>query len=274
VFDNVLNRITYHAVYDDSILDALHYARDNGFFGVQVAVETPHLSFERLSDRECDEIKEFVSQNGLWLSLHGPDETGSLFETSSLLTNGIFNYYAGLFSFAERTGARMVTVHLGKMTPFRTDNSPEQVVPEVDLALYEAALKTNLQRLIDLAAGRFVLCVESYNLDATALSVLQPRLDSGELFLCWDLAKTFNRGATEVEDYFRLNLGCVKQVHLHDVNSEGRSHRVIGSGRLDFPRYLSRLSAADVLEYCIEVRPREKAKESLENLKSIVGARR
>ena len=178
-----------------------------------------------------------------------------------------------LFRFADKAGARMITVHLGKMTTFRTDSSPEQVVPEVDIALYEAALRTNLRRLIELAAGRFVLCVESYELSQVALAALQPHLDSGELFLCWDLAKTFNRGAKDVADYFWRNIGRVRQVHLHDVNSEGRSHRVIGSGQLDFAHYLSRLSAANVLEYCIEVRPRDRAKESLENLK-LLGAGR
>jgi HD-GYP domain-containing protein (c-di-GMP phosphodiesterase class II) len=39
---------------------------------------------------------------------------------------------------------------------------------------------------------------------------------------------------------------------------------------MDFLRYLHKLSVADVLDYCIEVRPREKAKESLEALKKMI----
>jgi sugar phosphate isomerase/epimerase len=67
----------------------------------------------------------------------------------------------------------------------------------------------------------------------------------------------------------------VKQVHLHDIRRDDsgteRSHRVIGSGEIDFNYYLGRLSEADVMDYCIEVRPREKAKESLAALKTILG---
>jgi sugar phosphate isomerase/epimerase len=45
---------------------------------------------------------------------------------------------------------------------------------------------------------------------------------------------------------------------------------VIGTGEIDFKTYLSVLSKADVQDFCIEVRPREKARESLEILKQII----
>jgi len=48
--EGVLNKVSYHAVYDDSILDALRFAKANGLAGVQVAVETPHLSLDLLSE--------------------------------------------------------------------------------------------------------------------------------------------------------------------------------------------------------------------------------
>jgi sugar phosphate isomerase/epimerase len=64
-------------------------------------------------------------------------------------------------------------------------------------------------------------------------------------------------------------------VHLHDIRQDEkgnkRSHRVIGSGDIDFTYYLDRLAEADVFDYCIEVRPREKARESLQALKKLLG---
>jgi sugar phosphate isomerase/epimerase len=66
------------------------------------------------------------------------------------------------------------------------------------------------------------------------------------------------------------NLFAVRQVHLHDIDTHGRSHRVVGTGVIDFGHYLKLLRDVDVWDYCIEVRPREKAVESMENLKNIV----
>jgi len=45
---------------------------------------------------------------------------------------------------------------------------------------------------------------------------------------------------------------------------------VIGTGEVDFARYFRVLREADVEDYCIEVRPREKARESLSVLRTIV----
>ncbi len=62
-------------------------------------------------------------------------------------------------------------------------------------------------------------------------------------------------------------------MHLHDcreINGKARSHCVIGSGDIDFGAYLRPLSLVDVMDYCIEVRPREKALESLIALKKLV----
>jgi sugar phosphate isomerase/epimerase len=70
------------------------------------------------------------------------------------------------------------------------------------------------------------------------------------------------------------HLPHIKQVHLSDTKQDKkdtrRRHLVIGTGELDFIEYLNKLSEVDVLDYCIEVRPREKAKESLEVLKKLI----
>ena len=274
---NILDKVSYHAVYDDSIIDALQYAKDNGFSGVQVAIEAPHLSFENLSDRERTEIKKFTTKNKMRLSLHAPDETASLFESNRYLKQGIFNFYSALFSFAQKVGAQIITIHIGSMTTFRTDTVPEEELPQIDLPIYQATLRNNLRELIDLANDRFILCVENYKLDKMILDILQPYRDGNQLSLCWDLAKTFDpemKKDKQLERYFWKNIKYIRQVQLHDLGynhlRKWRSHRVIGSGKMDFMYFLSRLSLAAVLDYCIEVHPREKASESLTNLKKLI----
>jgi sugar phosphate isomerase/epimerase len=269
----ILDHVSFHAVYDASIMDALEFARDSGFAGVQVAVESPHLAFEQLSEAEIAEIAGFVKSQGTFISIHAPDEVASLFQHSRHLRDGIQNYYRALFDFAATVGARLVTIHIGEMATFRTDTRREMTVPEPDRAIYRQIVTRNLDGLLSLAAERLTICVESYALDEFSLFLLKPYLDDRRLALCWDLAKTWNKPA--LERFFFSSMDRVKQVHLHDVRTDDRSnqrgHCVIGTGEIDFAYYLNRLSEVDVLDYCIEVRPREKARESLEGLKRVLG---
>src|SRR3989304_803814 len=96
----ILERISYHAVYDASVLDALEYAKSNGFAGIQLAVELPHLSFESLSEEQIREVEAFAESNGVYITIHAPDEAASLFQHSRFLREGIRNYYRALFEFA------------------------------------------------------------------------------------------------------------------------------------------------------------------------------
>ena len=269
---SILDKLSYHAVYDASIPDALRFASEHGFSGVQVAVESPHLSFENMTDDDCCEIAGLRHKKGLSVSLHCPDHVTSLFAFSPQLVEGIFGYYEALFTFAENIGARLITVHLGEASSFGTDTHPRVRTPGQDVPVYLRTLEVNLRRLVDLSAGRFVLCVENYQMEPMLFDILQPYLERGELALCWDVAKTYDGQLNInelIDDYFRRNIGFVRQVHLHDLR-DGQSHMVIGSGSLDFGRFLPDLAKADVMDFCIEVRPREKALESVVALRSIV----
>lgn len=269
----ILDRISYHAVYDDSILDALEYAHENGFAGIQVAVESPHMSFESLSDETIGQISDYAGTNNLYVTIHAPDETASLFQPSRFLREGILNYYRALFEFAARIKVRLVTIHIGQIAAFPTDTLRELSIPEEDQAIYREIATQNLDKLIEFAAGRFTICVENYALDQFSLFLLRSYLDSNRIALCWDIPKAWNNQI--LERFFFSSISRVKQVHLHDIREDERGnkrgHRVIGSGDIDFIYYLDRLAEANVLDYCIEVRPREKAKESLQALKKLLG---
>lgn len=213
MFD-IMDRVSYHAVYDDTILSALQFAHLNGFSGVQVADECPHLSFNRIGSTDREQLKAFSNKTGCNLSLHAPDEAVSFFITDDLLLEGIFNYYKALIAFAVEVGAHIITVHLGSPVLFRTDSIPEEPYPQQDRPVYHEALRLGIDRLINLVDGRLILCVENYKMDHETLQVLDRHIGAGDLFLCWDVAK--NRGKPEVQEYFLQHLDSVKQVHLHD----------------------------------------------------------
>lgn len=270
--ENFFSRISYHAVYENSILEALEFARVNSFTGIQIAVETPHLSFERLSGNAIEEVEEYAKVNDISISIHCPDESVSLFESSIYLREGMFKYFEALFGFAEHIGAKLITIHTGSMAAYPTDTIPAKIVPEIDYSLYEKAFKYNLDKILSLADDRFFICVENYKMESPILELLQLYLNSEQIYLCWDLAKTYTKTLEKIqsiEDYFIKNINRVRQVHLHDINTRGKSHRIIGTGIIDFKRYISLLDNVDVLDYCIEVRPAEAARASLNNLRRL-----
>ncbi len=268
------DKVSYHAVYDKSIIEALKFAKNNNFAGIQLAVESPHLSFEHLSHEKRVEIKNFCKNNGLYVNLHAPDDI-SLFNTNPQLQNGIFEYFKDLLKFAYDVSSKLVTIHIGSMTTFPTDSLPEQKYPVEDLNFYKNSLKENLERLISLLDGQIILCIENYRIDSLILDVLQPFISKKKCWLCYDIVKSFNnkRGKNiKVNKFFHDNRKSIKQVHLHDINENGRGHRVIGSGLIDFNKKLLNIKNAPVIDYCIEVRPRDKALESFKNLKQILSS--
>ena len=259
------------AVYDESIIEALKFAKNNNFAGIQLAVESPHLSFEHLSQEKRVEIKNFCNNNGLYINLHAPDNI-SLFNSNPPLQNGIFEYFKDLFKFANEISSQLVTIHIGSMTTFPTDTNPELIYPHEDLDFYKKSLKENLKLLISLLDGQIMLCIENYRINSLILDVLQPFVLNKECWLCYDVAKAYTNEQhknIEVSKFFLENQNSIKQVHLHDINENGRGHRVIGSGIIDFKEILLNFENIPVIDYCIEVRPRSKALESLKNLKNI-----
>lgn len=273
MWNEISKKLSYHAVYDPSIIEALYYAKKNGFAGIQIAVETPHLSFENLSNRQCDEIQIICEEQGLYLTIHGPDTIASLFTYNNHLKKGIFSYYNDLFNFAEKVNAQLITLHIGDYTKFPTDTDPIVEIPKGDLEFFENTMKNNLRTLLELPKNRFIICIENYGLTPLILDVIQPFLKKEAVWLCWDLPKTYNQKNQKdesIDNFFLKNLNSVKQVHLHDVNDYGKSHRVLGSGVLDFKYFLNKLNISNILDFCIEVRPQVKAYESLLNLKSLI----
>jgi sugar phosphate isomerase/epimerase len=267
---DILARVSYHAVYDASILDALRYAKDSGFAGVQAAIEMPHLSPSSIEPSGRRAIRAFCDKNGTRLSLHAHDDMASLLEPDSHLSGGIMEYFSTMLRFAEDTGAWLITLHAGAVPHFRTDTEPSQQLPAASEKLYRAALERNLGRLVEMNHGGVTICIENNKLCHVVCEVLQPYTSRGEISLCWDIAKHHMAKTVDDKltcDFMLDNISSVRQVHLHDVRNS-RSHMVIGTGEVDFASYLAMLPEGQVEDYCIEVRPREKALESMRNVRS------
>jgi sugar phosphate isomerase/epimerase len=250
-------------------MDALRYAQAHLFAGVQVAIEYLHLNPDRMFTAGCEEVGRFRARHQLSISLHPP--TLSLYESARVLPNAILGYYEDLFMYAKDMGASIIVLHLGAPPTFPTDTQPVLRYPPQILPLLMRTMKDNLKRIVDANQDSVTLAIENVNFEPPVLEAIQPMLGIGGLSLCWDLPKTYKGVAVdeELEQFFWRNLRHVKQVHLHDIR-DGRQHKVLGTGCVDFLRFLPRLAQAEVMEYVLEVRPREKALESLQNLRKLV----
>lgn len=139
--EKILNRISYHVVYDSSILDSVEFASRNGFSGVQIAIESPHLSFESINSKEILEIREKSKKLGINITLHGPDDVASLMNTNPSIRKGILSYYSNLFEFAKKINVNLVTIHAGAPAIFPTDTTPSEMLAKDDIQYYKKAFK-------------------------------------------------------------------------------------------------------------------------------------
>lgn len=157
---SVLDRVSDHVVYDASIMDALRWARANGFAGVQVAIELPHLSPENVGKAERAQIATYCAKNALRITLHAPDDSTSLFVASPSLVKGIFEYFEAMFDFAEQIGSPLITFHVGGPPSFGT--APRPGGP---------ATKTVVMYVFGVGCDRSAVCCHAY-----AYSLIASRL--------------------------------------------------------------------------------------------------
>ena len=72
-------------------------------------------------------------------------------------------------------------------------------------------------------------------------------------------------------NFIQEHKGVIEVVHIHDVDPTLGSHQVVGEGVVDFERYLRFLGELpNKPHYVFEVRPREAATESLQNIGSLL----
>jgi sugar phosphate isomerase/epimerase len=273
VTEHIRGRLSYHAVYEPTIPAALRWAKAAGFRGVQLAIEAPHLAPATLSDDEVPRLASLVRSEALTVSLHAHDRAANLFETAEPLVEGMHAYFRELLEFASAIAARHVTFHAAPAATWPTADR-QTSRPDIDQGLYERAFESNMERLLDSSPRGLVLCVEDGPDDPWIRDLCQPYITSGDLGICWDLAGSYDsqgRKRTDLDNWYRRNVSRVVQVHLHD-KVDGQGHRVIGTGEVDFVEPLALLAEADVRDFVIEVRPKEAAAESRDNLLEMLSA--
>ena len=69
----LVSRIGYHAVFDESIEDAIDYAAPNGFTSIHVDLNMPAFFPERFTADHRARIRDVAARTGVTIALHAPE---------------------------------------------------------------------------------------------------------------------------------------------------------------------------------------------------------
>jgi len=268
-FERIRSRLGYHVVYDDSIIDAIDFSSENGFAFIQIDLAMPKFFPEEYDQSARRELREYAKRKGVDLTLHVSGEDFSLQTLHSGIRFAIMERMKEFIDFAQDIQAIRMTIHPGNVPVFTMPGIGEVPISEQYPDLHKKTLERALRDLSRYTAGKTTLCVENAPFNKIVMDVLNSLIYEEDLFLTWDIAKTYRRDGSliaEVEDFFLKHLDKVRECHLHDITDRG-SHEILGRGRIDFIRYLDLLGDLDI-DYTIEVRPRERALTCLQIIKS------
>ncbi len=265
-------RFGYHVVYDVDIYDAIDFASKHGFGYIVPDLMVPRFFPERFSQQERRRIREFAASKWVSISFHGPSDYLNLGSLYPEVRHAVLDRMKLCLDFARDIGAERFTIHIDPPFDFvfagRTGTYLKDHWP-----MYADVLKQSLLELAEHSRGDVLVCVENDRLSRLAMGVLDELLQTGKLFLTWDIPKSHTitgEPIAEVEDFLIRHLEKVRECHLHGQKPRKYSHDIIGVGKISFSRYLKMLVPQDV-HFTLEIRPREDALKSLKILKEMLG---
>lgn len=264
--------IGYQAVYDLSYIDAIDYAKKNKFDFVSFDLNVPRFYIDQLTHKQLKEIREYSEKNEIAIAFHAPGDNISLFTDYPSIRNGILEHFTKIINAAEALNARHITLHPGIYPSLKKAYSKEDDFSKEYEEYFSRVIYENVLYLQEVSKNT-MLCLENYNLTEITMNALDSILKDANLFLTWDIAKTYDSKLNcnaKVEEYMFKNKNRIKEIHIHDIIKDFRSHQRVGSGGINFKKYHEILNQSDIA-ITIEVRPREEALISRENLMQILG---
>lgn len=264
-------RFGYHVVYDVDICDAINFANRHGFGYIVPDLMIPRFFPERFNKSERRSIREFALSKGVSISCHGPSDYLNLGTLYPEVRRAVLDRMKLCMDFACDVGAERLTIHIEPPFDFVSAGKKGTFLKD-HWSLYKNTLKESLVEITEYSKGRVLVCVENNQLSRMAMEVLEDLLPTEALFLTWDIPKSHTNAGKpilQIEDFFMRYLDTVRECHLHDQRPRRHSHDILGVGKIDFSPYLKLFAPEDVY-FTLEIRPREKALESLRILEGML----
>jgi sugar phosphate isomerase/epimerase len=265
----------YHVVYDKTLDDSLRYAQNNNWTAIVPDISVPRFSPHLFSTDERTSLQQLSESLGIEWGFHAPGDNISLRSTYPPVRKGILSYYKSIIDFAKDVSTKPtnLVVHAGETPHFREAKRAEDEFVAHHYDIYKDTLSEMFSALIEYGRPSVDIVIENYKWDTMIHEVIQELVPKG-LKLCMDIPKLYNPNLTLcTADWvlFEEFSDAIEVIHIHDWIPNLGSHQTIGEGSIDFNQALSFLGTIPrSLQYVIEVRPREYALASLENLESIL----
>jgi sugar phosphate isomerase/epimerase len=254
----------YHAVYEPDFESAIRSARDCGFQYVQFDLNVPRFFIDPLPRRRLKDLRAFARDLDVGIALHAPGDNVGLFTDYPAIRRGVVDHFRTMLEKANHLGARHLTVHPLNPPSFRRADTLRDGFQDEYAEYFKTVLKENLSTLAD-AAGEVLLLVENCDLGRIAEKALAELLaERPDVFLALDWAKMHIRGPVEDKEqraFFLRHKDRLRELHLHDLDPDHRSHLKPGQGCLDFRVLFEHFYAADQW-LTVEVRPAAEAAEA------------
>lgn len=254
-------RIGYAAsVGEKSILDSMEFAKINGFNAVEINMNMKCFFPENYDKKDIENIKKYKKENDIEITMHAPEDIFILNLHEKVRNAGI-DRLKEIIAFGKNICASRITIHIGP-TPYFTLTDSKYYLDDAYHEEYKEILKDCLVDLSDYCENKIKLCVENSGRFTEKLyqDVLDNMIYRKNIFLTWDIGHSYYEIYDEI-NFFKKHINKIRTVHVHDVNDIS-DHQVVGDGKIDFSKYVEDIGCKDKV-YIIEVRPREKAVESL-----------
>ena len=252
-------RVGYHVVYDPDPLDALEYAYEHGFDYIVPDLTIPRFWPEYIDDDERRELRRRSGDLDVQIALHAPLNL-DLSTIYPEVRRGVLERLSRCLEMAVDLEAMWMTLHPSQPPTFPSAGGGVHL--QGYLELHREAL---METLSNAASQGVDIHIENDPLTPLIEDVLEELLrEKANLHLTLDIPKAQDPAKGDpgrVLRFYLRNKERVRELHLHDKRPDGPAHDLLGLGGVDLKRYLRLF--ADVPNYTIEVRPREKAYKSL-----------
>jgi sugar phosphate isomerase/epimerase len=229
--------IGYHAVYESDFKVAIKSAADNGFQYVQFDLNVPKFYLETLSRNQINDLKSYTNDLNIKISFHAPGDNVGFFTDYPLIQKGLIDHIKVILQKANELNAHHLTVHPLSPPSFRRADTLTDTFQVENEAYYRDVLIENLTKIAE-ASGNVSILVENYKLGKiTTFALEQLFQNDTRIYLALDWPKMHTTGALPNEDQQSFYLKYKKRIlelHLHDMDNNGRSHLKPGQGALNF----------------------------------------
>lgn len=262
----------YHAVYENDFFDAIDHAKLYGFDFVQFDLGIPRFFLDDLSEKDLLCIRNYAKEKEIEITFHAPGDNVSLFCDYPFIREGIIKQFQLIMHKASILEARHVTIHAGSYPMFKKSGTKYDDYTKEYKDYYENVLYENLKEIIKCSKNTMI-CLENYNFNSIIVEVIEKLIKNGfSIYLTLDTAKLYMKNLQMNNEIFNFYLNYktfIRELHIHDKNETYGSHQMVGTGYIDFTKFLDFIRNEDTY-INFEIRPIESAADAKRALEQIL----